>query len=116
MIWISIVDFYHDAWKDYSNEVFLPVDEKGFFDGQIQPKKGVVFHRNLILLAEFTTYRPKQPASVLKIVGRKGQELGDLLTNPQIYQVSGPYYVLETIARVPSCGEGLPKTSDSKKE
>jgi hypothetical protein len=106
VIGFGVSDFDVDAWKDYSDEVYASVDEKGFFDGKIQPKKGMTFHRDLILVATFTTYRPRQLASVLRIVGKKGQNLGGI-NNPQVGQVSGPFYYLETIARVPFCGEGL---------
>ena len=104
---LTVSDFDEDAWKHYSDEVFTSVDENGFLDGKIQPKAGMRFHRNLILIAEFTTFRPEQPTSVLRIVGEKGQNLGKVLENAQVGQVSGPYYILETIARVPWCGEGI---------
>ena len=103
MIGITISDFDHYAWKEFSGEIFLPIDENGFFDGRIQPKQGMLFRGNLILVAEFTTFRPQQPADVLRVAGKKGQNLGDPLTNPQMGQVSGPYYLLEAIARA-SCG------------
>jgi hypothetical protein len=111
-----VTGFEFDAWKDYSDEVVVPVNEQGFFAGEIQPKQGLRLGRNLILRVNFETYRTKQPTSVLEVVGKKGERLGgvenvpiiDIMghsQNPQLFQVSGWYYGLETIARVPHCGE-----------
>jgi hypothetical protein len=99
-----VSDFDEDAWKDYTDEVYVPVSEKGFFEGRIQPKKGMRFRRNLILVADFTTFRPQQLASVLLVVGKKGQNLGGI-NNPQLFQVSGWYYGLEAFDRTLGCGE-----------
>lgn len=56
---------YQDGWQDYSDDVYIPVGQDGFLEGGIHPKKGMSFHRNLILIADFTTYRPKQPQRAL---------------------------------------------------
>ena len=108
---IGATDFNDAAWKDYSDCICAPVNEQGFLKGEIRPKKGMKFRQNLVLRADFATNLCDQPASVLRIVGKKGQslagvgdapleELGGLSDNPQLYQVSGWYYGLETIARV----------------
>jgi len=116
---VHVTDFDFDAWKDYSDEVYVPVSEQGFFAGEIQPKKGMRFHRNLLLQAYFAPFRPRQPDSVLKEIGKKGEKLAQVAdlplkvsanlerpaTNPQLTQWSGDIYGLWTIARVPSCGE-----------
>jgi hypothetical protein len=105
---IGVADFYEYAWKNYSEDITATLDDQGFFRGSVQPKKGLVFRRNLLLVANFATYEPKQPNNVLQIVGRKGERLGGL-ENPQRIQVSGPYFGIQAIARVPFCGEGLDK-------
>jgi hypothetical protein len=112
VISLTVNDFDEAAWKGYSDEVYASVDEEGFFEGEIRPKKGMAFRHNLILVADFTTYLPKQSATVLRIVGKKGeylagventpvhlQELSGLSHNPQLFQVSGWYYGIEAIAR-----------------
>jgi len=115
LISATVTDFYQYAWKDYSDEVYVPANSQGYFSGRISPKKGMQFRGNLILRVIFATYGSTQPASVLAIVGKKGENLGgvdshpigDIMgrsQNPQLFQVSGWYYGLETIARV-SCGE-----------
>ena len=102
LIGVKVRDFNGGAWKDYTDEMFFPLDDKGFFKGVIRARKGMIFHANLLLDVEFTTFRPKQPPSVVKIVGRNGVNLGGI-ENPQLFQVSGPYYLLEAIARVMGC-------------
>jgi hypothetical protein len=109
-ILVTVADFDHDAWKDYSDAVCVPVAKNGFFSGEIHPKLGMKFHTNLILRASFATNVCKQSASVLRIVGPKGEHLGEkdapfgelvgVSRNPQLYQASGWYYGLETIARI----------------
>jgi hypothetical protein len=109
-ILVTVTDFDNDAWKDYSDGVCVQVAQSGFFSGEIHPKLGIKFRRNLILRASFATNVCKQPASVLRIVGPKGEHLGEkdaplgelagLSRNPQLYQASGWYYGLETIARI----------------
>ncbi len=101
---LSVDDFDEDAWKEYSNDTLATVSDDGFFEGRVAPMKGVSFRRNLLLSAVFTPLRPKQASSVLQIVGAKGNHLGGL-DNPQVGQMSGENYYLETIARVPFCGE-----------
>jgi hypothetical protein len=115
LITATVAEFDLDAWKDYGDEIVVSIDERGFFTGKIQPKKGMRLRRNLVLRIDFMSYRPVQPASVLAVVGRRGERLagqnvavedaGTRSKNPQLFQVSGPYYGLETIARVPNCGE-----------
>jgi len=105
---IKVSDAYRDAWQDYSDYVYVALGPSGFFDGVVHPKKGMTFHRNLALLAIFTTYSASQSSSVLTILGHRGENLGGL-RNPQVYQISGQYFLLQSIDRVPFCGEGLRK-------
>jgi hypothetical protein len=104
---------------DYSEYVYVSVNEAGFFAGKILPKKGMLFHYGLVLEVVFTPFRPKQPDTVLTIIGKKGEKLQDVANirlnvpgdmvrpavNPQVIQWSGDIYGLQTIARVPNCGE-----------
>ena len=109
-IMLSVSDFDHDAWKDYSSDVCVALRKEGFFDGEIRSKEGMRFRKNLILRANFQTNLCRQPAGVLRVVGQKGEHLGEkdapfgelagVSRNPQLYQVSGWYYGLETIARL----------------
>ena len=116
MITTEVADFDLDAWKPLSDDVYAPVDEQGFFSGKILPEKGLHFRHNLILLVDFTPFRPTQPRSVLTAIGDKGERLADVenvllknigrpSVNPQLVDFSGGYQGLHTIARVPHCGE-----------
>jgi hypothetical protein len=108
LILLQVSDFDEDGWKDYSDPIYISLKENGLFEEIVHPKAGQKFHRNLMAQAYFSpVYVPpkrSQPASVLKIVGTKGQHLGGL-DNPQVGQLSGNNYYLWTLARVPNCGE-----------
>jgi len=109
-IMLSVSDFDDDAWKDYSGDVCVSLTKEGFFAGEIHPKQGMRFRKNLILRANFQTNLCRQSANVLRILGQKAEHLGErdaplgelagLSRNPQLYQVSGWYYGLSTIARL----------------
>ena len=114
-----VSDFDSDAWKDFSDPIYVPVTEQGFFAGEIQPLKGVRFHHNLVLQVYFAPFQPKQPDSVLGVIGKKGEKLERVASinlkvsdslerpavNPQLMHWSGDIHGLYTIARVPNCGE-----------
>lgn len=110
-----MAEFFEDGWKDISDELYVPLKSDGFFSGTIHPKDGLIFRRNMVLRAAFMPYRPKQDPAVLRIVGAKGEklagldnapidELMGLTQNPQLFQVSGWNYGLDSIARA-SCGK-----------
>jgi hypothetical protein len=109
-IMLSVSDFDDDAWKDYSGNICVALSKEGFFSGEIRPLQGMRFKKNFILRANFQTNLCPQPAEVLRIVGQKGEHLGEsdapagelagVSRNPQLYSVSGWYYGLYTIARI----------------
>ncbi len=109
-IMLTVSDFDGDAWKDYSGDVCVALGKEGFFDGEMHPRQGMRFKKNLILRANFQTNLCRQPTSILRIVGQKGEHLGEkdaplgelvgVSRNPQLYQISGSYYGLGTIARL----------------
>jgi len=118
LIGASVVDFAASA-NAYSDEVYVPVVEPGFFAGKISPKKGMLFHYGFALQIVFAPFRPKQPDSVLQVIGRKGEKLQDVAdvrvevseglnrpaVNPQLMQWSGDVRGLREVAIVPNCGE-----------
>jgi hypothetical protein len=118
MIAMQVDDFNGDGWQMFSDWIYVPVGGDGFFRGEIQPSKLLRFQHNLTLIASFATNLHKQPSDVIRVVGEKGwllagvenpsqnfTELSGLSQNPQLYQASGWYHGLETIARVGNCGE-----------
>jgi len=104
IVGLQVSAFLQDGWNDYSDESFASVGDTGFFDAIIRPRSKAGFQRNLILVSSFTTYRPRQPEGVMNVVGKKGENLGDI-ENPQLAQLSGQHKILQSIARVPNCGE-----------
>jgi hypothetical protein len=106
LIALKVSEPFEDALKDYTDDLYVPVGPKGLFEGKIAPREGTRFHRSLLLIANFTTYVPKQPQSVLQVVGKIGENLGGL-GNPQVHYLSGNYQVLQAIDIAPWCGEGI---------
>jgi hypothetical protein len=114
---VHVTDFA--AWKTYSADVQVPLNEAGFFAGKILPNRGMRFRYNLTLVVTFTPFRPKQPDSVLQVIGKKGEKLEQVAkvslrvsdslerpaANPQVIEWSGEIYGLQTIATIPNCGE-----------
>ena len=105
-----------DGRKLTSDRECIAVDERGFFKREVHSKKGMEFSGNQSISAVFsTTYPCKQPPSVLAVVGKKGQYLGNdnyddkidvgmewtpgMFDNPQLYQASG-YFGLSTDGRL----------------
>jgi hypothetical protein len=111
MLTIKVSEPYQDAFKDYSDGSYVPVDSKGFFEGEVPVKAGIRFQGRLILIVNFTTYRPKQPEAVLQVVGKIGEKLGGL-ENPQVQYLSGNYQILQAVDVTPSCGEGVTHSSN----
>jgi len=116
---VQVTRFFHNAWADFSDPAYSTVNEKGYFSATLRPKQKMRFFNNLVVRVTFAPFFRGQPQEVLKVVGRRGQKLGDW-NNPQLGQVSGPYFLIETIDRVNSC-EGptladLPVVSQSKRD
>ncbi len=103
--------------KPYADGACAQVKDNGLFDLELHPKADRVFHRNLIVQASFNTNGGcKQPASVLLVVGEKGEYLGNdnydnaadktrewtpgMNENPQIGQSSGWHLGLDAMSRV----------------
>ena len=114
---IYVAEIDHDGWREFSDAVCISVDEEGFFNGTIQPKRGINFPKSaLFLIASFAANECKQPPAVLQIIGKKGQYLGNdnydnavdvamretdgMIHNPQLGQGSGWYFGLSSISRV----------------
>jgi hypothetical protein len=113
---IQVAEFTGDGWKDYSESLCVTLTGDGLFKGEVRPKPGMKFRRNLIVWAAFATNLCKQPSTVLKVVGKKGQYLGNdnydnvidvsmtqtkgMLNNPQLFQTSGWFFGLEAINRL----------------
>jgi len=91
-----------NGWSYASEPAYGTVDKIGSFVIQLHPKSEERFVPNLLVHVFFGPAYHAQPISVLAIVGRKGEKLGDF-NNPQFGQVSGEDYYLETIVRVYWC-------------
>jgi len=70
------------------------VDKRGFLEADIAPKKGMSFRTYLICDVVFMPSYPKQPAEVIRRVGRRGELLG-FPDNPQGHLQSGENHYLD---------------------
>lgn len=107
------------TWEDYGEPVHVTIDKSGFFAGKILPKNSMKLQGGQTLMVSFETNRPKQPDSVLQVLGNKGERLaevenvslsvpGDIdrpAVNPQLLQRSGDYYGLVTTSMIGDCGK-----------
>jgi hypothetical protein len=74
---IEVGEFQGSAIRATAKSDCVSVNESGLFRGEIQSGKGKAFHSRTTMRADFNTYSCKQPASVLSVVGKKGQYLGN---------------------------------------
>ena len=102
-----------------SDRTFVTLPHSGSFEQSIRPKKGFSFHAGLVASAYFQiAYHkgPRQSPSVIQVVGPRGwnlagvedpaahfTELSGLSHNPQLYQMSGWYYGIETKVILGEC-------------
>jgi hypothetical protein len=91
---VNIYDYFGEGSKIFNSEVTAIVDNRGFFEATIAPKKGMSFRINLICDVVFMPRDPKQPAEVIRTVGRRGERLG-FPDNPQAYLSSGENHYLD---------------------
>jgi hypothetical protein len=97
--------------------VCVAVDQSGLFRAELQVTKDVYQKKDLMVNAIFQTNLCAQNQDVIRVVGRHGELLGNdgrpvtmeevengmtrgMFENPQLFQVSGWYFGLATIARV----------------
>lgn len=102
LIDIKVSDFDGSGWKDYSPAVSAHLDKSGYFSAEVTPSPKLTFRNNLVATVFFSPGYDKQPATVLSVVGRHGENLGEP-TNPQAGHMSGGYSYLLTIARAAAC-------------
>jgi hypothetical protein len=108
---------YGDGWTDYSPHAQGVVDARGLFDASVHPKSGFSFSDHVFVSGRFSPTVVQQPDDVLRVVGKKGENLAGILgsprfeqwgehrefalENPQAGQLSGWQYYLSTIALTP---------------
>lgn len=105
------------GWKEYSKVACVVTSEGGLFDQDLDIPVGLPHRTDLFARATFLTNACKQSVRVLQVVGGQGEFLGNdahrptmhevemaftpgMAKNPQLFQVSGPYFGIEAFARV----------------
>lgn len=114
---LQVVAMNDQAYKTYSQDICVAVDEKGLFEQEVGLSAGNLWRRDLLVNAIFLPNECKQNAHVLQILGSHGQYLGHdnrpvtmnevemgitpgMAANPQLFQVSGWYFGISALARV----------------
>jgi hypothetical protein len=103
--------------KPLSTLTCTAVDQKGLFRDELQVTKDVYQKKGLIVDAIFLTNQCVQSPGVIRVVGHHGELLGNdgrpvtmkeveqgettgMRENPQLFQISGWYCGIGTIARI----------------
>lgn len=73
----------------------IMVDKNGLFSTALPPRKGAALRRNMVCVLSF--HPNLQTPRITKIVGERGERLGDPTTNPEIGTYSGGYYLVSHI-------------------
>jgi len=100
ILFANAYDFIGEGSKALSGESLPKVGKDGFFEVRLKPSPGSRFKHNLVCDIGFMTDFPSQDASVLKTVGKHGEQLGFPI-NPQARVGSSEHYSLEDTIHVP---------------
>lgn len=79
---INILDFLGEGSTILGKNETTSVGKDGFFEVVIKPSKGFAFRPNIVCYIGFSPEYPAQPASVIQVVGKRGEHLGSP-KNPQ---------------------------------
>jgi hypothetical protein len=71
------------------------VGKDGFFEATVVPLPKMQFKHNIVCIISFSPNYPDQDVSVIRVVGRHGEQLG-FPKNPQAVVSSGSRVSLET--------------------
>jgi hypothetical protein len=93
---IKIYDFIGQGSRVLNVDTTVQVSTDGFFESSVAASPGQKFRHNLVCDVIFIPQIPNQDASVVGLVGKRGESLG-FPKNPQVEQNSGGYYLIERI-------------------
>ncbi len=96
----SVSDFQGEGSRTFSEPVTIVLNNEGWAEIELKPRKGLAFRRNMICTVSFTPTNPQQPPSVLAVVGKMGGGLGDPFKNPSVHRASNLTFLeLLTVVR-----------------
>ncbi len=81
---VQTYDFLGQGARVLNDDVSVMVGKDGLFRAAIHPKKVNSFRRNMICDVIFMPTYPRQPAAVIKVVGKAGEHLRTAVANPQV--------------------------------
>jgi hypothetical protein len=96
---IHIYDFIGEGSHILNEDATATVGSDGVFRVGVKAAKQAKFKINQVCDVVFSSNYPKQLASVIKIVGKAGENLGNTGTNPQV-QDNGTVRLLDTAVAV----------------
>jgi len=114
---LEVEELSPENGKPLSALTCVAVDQKGLFRAELQVAKDIYQKKGLIVDAIFLTNQCVQDQEVIRVVGHHGELLGNdgrpvtmeevergetpgMSENPQLFQMSGWYFGIGTIARL----------------
>jgi hypothetical protein len=98
IVTIYVSDSVREGSGVLNEEVTATVGSDGIFTAEVRPSnKKNSFRMGQICNVEFSARYPKQPESVLRIVGKNGENLGDPTKNPQIQAYSDSQALIDIV-------------------
>jgi hypothetical protein len=79
-----VYDFLGIGNRRLSQDAAVAVGKNGLFEMELHPINGLEFRNNTICTLVFQPTAPGQPSSVLKVVGKRGENLGMTGDNPLV--------------------------------
>lgn len=94
---VNVYDFVGQGSSVLNQDTRIRLAKDGFFETTISPKPGVKLRSNLVCEVLFMPTFPTQEPTVLRIVGRDGENLNSYGKNPQAKTASGGHYLSDLI-------------------
>jgi hypothetical protein len=100
-LYLNVDRYIGEGGNAINESASAVIGEGGLFETTLHPTKGNQFQHNLVCDIGFATRTdPPQPASVLRVVGNRGEQLG-FPKNPQVEVMSGENFTLIERIHVP---------------
>jgi len=81
---VNVMDYIGEGSKVVSGQQWVTVRKDGLFQAILHPLASESFRTNMVCYVLFEPNYPRQPGSVIKLLGAAGEHLGSNASNPQI--------------------------------
>lgn len=97
IVTINIYDYIGEGSHILNEPSMIGIGDDGTFRAGVQSAKGKKFKANDVCDVVFSANYPKQPSSVLEVVGPSGRNLGKAGMNPQVQDNSRNKVLVSTV-------------------